>query len=64
MKSEKDKHRILLISGILEKGANELICRTEADSLTDFENKGGRWGEGWTGDRDWHMHTEVYGMTG
>ena len=48
--TEKDKyHMILLIYGILKKGHNELIYKTEI--VTDVENKlmvtkGERWEEG------------------
>ena len=31
-KSEKNKHMILLICGILKNDTNDLICKTETDS--------------------------------
>ena len=58
----------------LKKDTNELICRTETDSQTNKLMIIKVWvpygsGEGWGGRDglgvwDWHMHTEVYGMTG
>ena len=55
----------------LKKDTNELIFRTENDSQTlknlwSPKGTGRAWGLGgrWTGVWDWHMHTEVYGMTG
>ena len=54
--------------GICKKDTNEVICRAETDSLT-LKNlwlpKGiGRVrGRDRLGVLDWHMHTEVYGMT-
>ena len=51
-----------LTCGIFKKDTNELICRTETDSQT---LKGDRCrGRDGLGVWDWHMHTEVYGMTG
>ena len=56
---------------IFKKDTNEFICRTETDSQ-NFENKlmitkgdqGGVQRGMDRGDWDWHMHTEVYRMTG
>ena len=58
----KDKHLISLLCGILKKGTNELICRTETrtQTLKNIVTKGDRWGRGWRdGQRvwDWHLHT-------
>ena len=51
-----------------KKDIDELICRTE-NRFIDFENeltvtKEDSRGEGQTGVWDWHMYTEVCGMTG
>ena len=51
-----------------KKDTNKFIHRTETDSdfETTYDCQRGQVG-GWEGEMgvwDWHMHTEVYGMTG
>ena len=60
----KTKHHVIsLICGILKKDTKEQKQTHRLKNLwLPKETRGGR--EGWLGVRDWHMHTEVCGMTG
>ena len=66
----RDKHHMIsLICGIKKKDKNELTCRGEINSPA-LKNLWWPKGTGAEESRDglgfgnWHMHTEVYGMTG
>ena len=53
-----------------KRNTNDLICRTETEQTHRLRNlwllKGTGWvlGKGELRIKDWHIHTEVYGMTG
>ena len=53
---------ISLLNGIYKKRTNEFIYKTK-NRLTDFEKLLVTKGLG-LGVWDWHMHTEIYRMTG
>ena len=60
----RDKHHMIsLISEILKKDTNELICRTETNLQTlknlGLPNETGGGGGRGPGGLDWHMHIEV-----
>ena len=60
---------ISLICGIKKKDKNELICRGEINSpalknLWLPKGTGAEESRDGLGFGNWHMHTEVYGMTG
>ena len=61
----KDKHHMISLMWNLAMDTNEIICRTETDSLTLknlWLSKRTGWGKDGLGVWDWHMHTEIYGM--